>query len=565
MTKTAEKTLKVLITGDTTTSGISRSLDKILKSSENSGATNLFKVIDGDFNSWLLQAMDPTSAFQTDQPDYWLQIWSPRALTDNSQISSQIKMFLAGIEQVMQQNPQTKTKILLTNFVVDPTLPQPLYQSLQLEKLARELNQMLEQFVTDNSYAQLLNLQSVFTQQGLKNLTDPRFEALGRLYFSPAGAEHVARLFARGIQTLRQTPCKVLVLDLDNTLWGGILGEDGAQGIKIGGEGQGYLFTRFQQAVLSLKKNGILLAVCSKNNEDEALKIFKEHPDMVLKLEDISAYRINWEQKALNIRSMAEELNLGVNSFVFFDDSSFERENVRQLAPEVQVIEVPKDPSLYIQALSEFTGFDIFRVTDEDKKRAKQYLEEAKRKTLQKSSSSLEEFYRSLEMKATLSFANDNNFARVHQLIWKTNQFNLTTKRYEESELRQILAANNYEIMLLRLQDKMGESGITGVVIIKKEKDKWEIENLMLSCRIIGRTVEFGLMRQIANRARKAGAQILEASFIPSSRNQVASQYLGQSGFSLKQTLPDQTQKWSLNLSEAQDKIPADYVEMIFE
>lgn len=565
MTKTAEKSLTVLITGDTTTSGLSRSLDKILKQSGMTDAKAEFKVIDGDFNSWLREAVDPQSYFQQNQPDYWLQIWSPRALTDNSQIISQVKMFLSGIEQVMRQNPQAKSKILLTNFVVDPTLPQPMYQSLQLEKIARELNQMLEQFVAENSFAQLLNLQSVFTQYGLKNITDPRFEALGRLYFSPAGAEHIARFFARGIQTLRQTPCKVLVLDLDNTVWGGILGEDGAQGIKIGGEGQGYLFTRFQQAVLSLKKNGILLALCSKNNEDDALKVFKEHPDMVLKLEDISAYRINWEQKALNIRSMAEELNLGVNSFVFFDDSSFERENVRQLAPEVQVIEVPKDPSLYIQALHDFTGFDIFRVTDEDKKRAKQYTEEAKRKTLQKSSGSLEEFYRSLEMKATLSFADESNFTRVHQLIWKTNQFNLTTKRYEEAELRQMLASPNFEIMLLRLQDKMGESGITGVVILKKEKDMWEIENLMLSCRIIGRTVEFGLIRQIADRARQAGAQILEASFIPSSRNQVAAQYLGQSGFSLQKTLPDQTQKWSLNLSEAQDKIPADYVEMKFE
>lgn len=541
---------KLLITGDTTTTAIARLLDKTFKSN---ALTKDFEVIDGDFNSWLLQGMDSHSAFQTVKPEYWVQLWSPRAVTDNPQIVDQLKHFLAGIKA-----NNVSTKIIVTSFVVDPILAQPLHQNSHYQKIVNELNDILFNFSAENNYFHVLNLQSFFTQHGLKAITDSRFEALGRMYFSPSGSNLLAGFIARGVSALTRVPQKVMVLDLDNTMWGGILGEDGIDGIKIGGEGAGFLFTRFQRALMTLKQNGILLALCSKNNEEDALKVFREHPDMVIRLEDISAYRINWEPKALNLKSIAEELNLGVNSLVFFDDSAFERENVRQMAPEVTVIEVPKDPSDYLKALSEYPGFDTFKITDEDKKRALQYQQEAKRNTLKKSSGSLEDFYNSLEMKATLNLAEEADFTRVHQLIWKTNQFNLTTKRYEESELRKILADKNYEVILLRLQDKMGESGITGVVLLKKGKSVWEIENLMLSCRIIGRTVEYALISRLAERAKMNGAHLLKATFIPSERNQVAAQFLGQAGFTQVQS--GTTELWDLTLSDFEKRVPKNYV-----
>ena len=543
---------KLLITGDTTTTTIARLLEKKISTDS---LINDLQVIDGDFNSWLLQGLDHHSVFIKDQPEFWIQIWSPRAVTDNPQIIEQVKQFLAGIKANNKH-----TKIIVTSFVVDPRLSQPIHQSFKFEQIAIELNRLLSDFSEKNNLFHVLNLQSFFTQYGLKSITEARFEALGRMYFSPSGSDLLTKYLLRGMKTFLTPRKKVLVLDLDNTLWGGILGEDGMDGIKIGGEGTGYLFTRFQRELLNLKQNGILLALCSKNNEEDALKVFREHPDMVIKLEDISAYKINWEPKSLNLKSIAEELNLGIDSLVFFDDSAFERENVRQLAPEVAVIEVPKDPAEYILTLSEYNGFDTFKITEEDKLRAFSYQQEAKRNMLKKSSDSLEDFYRSLDMKATLTMAETADFPRVHQLIWKTNQFNLTTKRYEESELKTILADKSYEVILLRLQDKMGESGITGVVILKKCTDYWEIENLMLSCRIIGRTVEFGLMAELAKRAKKYGAQRLKATFIKSERNQVAANFLSQAG--LTQLKKDSPELWELNLNEYENKIPAHYVAM---
>jgi FkbH-like protein len=546
--------------------GVARMLDGQLKAQTGNERTSptVWDVIGGGFNSWLREAIGPMSSFLVQPPDYWLNIWSPRSLTDNPRIHQQLEMFLSSLHHIYEQNAQLKTRILVTSFVVDPVMPQPLYQTPFTMHLAHELNDLLFKFEREHGFFHVLDMQSLFTRFGLQNLTDARFEAMGRMYFSPTGAGHVARFLSRGLFALRDVPSKVLVLDLDNTLWGGILGEDGFNGIKVGGEGLGYLFTRFQQAVLALKNNGVLLAVCSKNDESEALKVFREHPDMILRLDDISAYQINWEPKAVNVQRLAQELNVGIDSLVLFDDSAFERENVRQMIPEVKVIDVPDDPSLYIQALCDFPGFDTFRVTEEDRKRARQYSEEVKRRSLKQSSSSLEEFYRSLEMKATLTLADGEDLVRVHQLIWKTNQFNLTTQRLEESALREMLTSENYEIIMLRLKDKMGESGITGVVVLQKDIDGqshiWEIQNLMLSCRIIGRTVEYALMRALARRALQYGARELHASFIPSGRNQVAEKFLEQAGFSLQGICESGIQKWKLLLADAETKIPADFV-----
>ena len=547
---------KVLVTADTTTTTlIARSLSKLL-------AEKQMQVIDGDFNSWLLQVLSNHSIYQNDKPDIWIQIWSPRAVSDNPQIESQLDQFLSALNLSVQTN--THTKIVLTTFVVDPTTSQPLSESLRLTKLAMSLNQRLFDFSLSHKLVQIMDLQSFFTNYGLATITDSRFEAMGRMYFSPKGSELLASFLARGISCLITTPKKVLVLDLDNTLWGGVLGEDGIDGIKIGGEGSGHLFTRFQQAVLNLKQNGILLALCSKNNEADALKVFNEHPDMLIKLSDIAAYEINWEPKALNLKKIASDLNLGIDSLVFFDDSAFERENVRQLAPEVSVIEVPKAPSDYILALSQFWGFDTFKVTQEDKMRSVLYQQEAQRKSLKKSAiesgAGLIDFYQSLNMQASLKLADPSNLERTHQLIMKTNQFNLTTKRYSESELQTKMANPQFDIYHLRLQDKMGESGISGVVILEKKPDLWEIENLMLSCRIIGRTVEFALIRALCEKAHQLGVKTLIASFIKSEKNQVAQNFLADSHF----TQIDQT-KWSLKISDYQNLLPKDYVQVQFK
>jgi FkbH-like protein len=544
--------VQLLITSDTTTSLIANALKKRLREDF---ADREFAVIDGDYNSWFHQVFQENSAFKTKKPDYWIQVWSPRQLTDSPFIKDQLNAFLEKLK-----NEHSHTRVIATTFVVDPIMPLPLHQHFVVEELAQELNETLKEFAKNNSFFSLLNLQSFFTTYGIKAISDVRFEALARTYFSPQGTELLANFLLRGLNSLLKIPKKVLVLDLDNTLWGGILGEDGFDNLEIGSEGSGLLFTRFQKALLSLKENGVLLALCSKNNENEVLNVFHTHTGMILKLEDFACYKINWQSKAENLVEMSKELNLGLDSFVFFDDSAFERENVKKLAPEVLVIDVPNDPSAYVETLFQNFSFDSFAVTEEDKKKTIFYKEEQKRKDLKNKSFSLENFYESLEMNAKLSKALEIHFERTFQLIGKTNQFNLTTRRYQEGELRSLLLNKDYQILVLEVQDRMGESGITGVVIIKKNPNNWEVENLLLSCRIIGRTIEFALLRTISEMAKNAGAKSLAFHFIPTERNTVAATFLKESGLEL--ISDGLSQIWKLDLINPKNPLPKDYVAM---
>ena len=536
---------KILINGDMNISTLARSLQKQLQDG--------WEVKEGSFNSWLTDAIDPSSVLSSEKPRFLISVLSPRLLTDCPELEAKIDLFLSGLAE-----RAGSMRVLCTSLAVDPLLGQPLFESLELQQLAARVNEKLLKFQRENNWFYVIDFPSFVATHGLAQLTDRRYEMMGRMFLSPKGAELFASHLKRALLALTRAPKKVLVLDLDNTMWGGILGEDGPDGIQCGGEGVGYAFLRFHKALARLKQNGILLAICSKNNEEDALRVFKTHPDLGLRIEDFVAYRINWLPKSENLKSMAEELSLGIDSFVFFDDSAFECEHVRQVLPKVDVIQAPSDPSDYVKALSDYTGFDTFRVTEEDRSRSKQYLDEAKRTTIKKSVANLEDFYRSLNMKATLTPADESNFARVHQLIWKTNQFNLTTHRYEENELRALLNSKNDLIYVLRLADNLGESGITGLAIVHQEKSFWQIENLLLSCRIIGRTVEYGLIRFIAEKAKASGASELRASFIKSDRNQVASEYLPNSGFT---QIPDTT-KWILPLQDAHTRIPKDYVQI---
>jgi FkbH-like protein len=543
---------KVVVTGDMNISGLARALQKSMKDAPlpKNDATP-WTVVESTFNSWLADAVGASPILSLEKPRYLVAVLSPRLLTDMPDLDGQIEMFLQGLSE-----RAGSMQVLCTALAVDPMLPQPLFETLELQKIATRVNERLAQFQKDHTWFFVLDFPAFVSTHGLNQLTDRRYEMLGRMFLSPKGSELFAEPLKRALLGLTRTPKKVLVLDLDNTMWGGILGEDGPDGIKCGGEGVGYAFLRFHRAIARLKRNGILLAICSKNNEADALAVFKNHPDLGLRIEDFVAHRINWLPKSENLKSMAEELNLGIDSFVFFDDSAFECEHVRQVLPKVDVIQAPSDPSDYVKALNEYPGFDTFRVTEEDRSRSKQYLDEAKRQNIKRSVTNLEEFYTSLDMKATLSLADESSFARVHQLVWKTNQFNLTTRRYEENELRDLLKSPDYSLYVLRLSDKLGESGITGLVIVKKGKQTWEVENLLLSCRIIGRTVEFGLIRFIAEKAKSAGATELEASFIRSDRNQVAAEYLPQSGFSRIAS----SDRWKMPLEESAKRIPKDYV-----
>lgn len=540
---------KIFVAGDMTITGLERSLARSL--GRHIRTQGEWQVRDLGFNSWLVEALNPRSTLYREPPDILAVILSPRFLQHDHDPVQNVRHFLDAIGQ-----HRSGMQVFFTTVVADPLAGQQLPAGTVLHEKAAKANEMLLEWQRVHPWFHIVDMQSFMVQHGIDRVHDPRYEVMARMYLSPGGIKLLADSLARYVGALGSPTKKVLVLDLDDTLWGGILGEDGLNGIRVGGENDGYSFLTFQRSLLTLKATGVLLAICSKNNEPDALRALESHPDILLRPTDFACHRINWKPKAENLREIAHELNLGLDSFVFFDDSAFERGQMRELLPEVDVLEVPSDPALYARTLAQYPGFDTLRVTIEDRKRSEMYAAESRRKMLQRQSGSLEEFYRSLEMRAVISRATETKFERVFQLIQKTNQFNLTTRRYTEKELRSLLTSPRDDVYTLRLSDKLGESGVTGVAVVRKGTENWQLDNFLLSCRIIGRTVEYAFIRWLAARGRAAGAARIIAEFIPTPRNAVASMFLETAGFERNPA----SGKWALDLARWEGRVPPDYV-----
>jgi FkbH-like protein len=323
---------------------------------------------------------------------------------------------------------------------------------------------------------------------------------------------------------------KCIVLDLDNTLWGGVLGEDGPGGIALGPQWPGSEFVDLQRELLDLQRQGILLAICSKNNENEVLEVLRSHPSMLIRETHLAAWRINWEDKASNIRSLARELNIGLDHMLLIDDSPHERAWVRDQIPELRVPDLPVDPSQYATWVGSLPSLIVLRQTAEDQQRTQQYHESRTREVYRDSVGSLEDFLRGLGLRVDIALADDQTLGRVVQLLAKTNQFNLTTRRHDEVTIRQQVAAGRWRIYTMRVADRFGDFGLTGAAIVATNPDRWHVDSFLLSCRVIGKGVETALLARIAEDARAAGAGILSAEFIDSGRNQVASTFLARHG-----------------------------------
>ncbi len=326
---------------------------------------------------------------------------------------------------------------------------------------------------------------------------------------------------------------KCIVLDLDNTLWGGVLGEDGPGGIALGPQWPGSEFVDFQRELLDLERQGILLALCSKNNEEEALAVLRTHPSMLIREAQLAAYRINWEDKASNIRSLAHQLNIGLDHMLVIDDSPHERAWVRDQIPELRVPDPPADASLYATWVGSLPSLIVLQQTPEDLQRTQQYQESRTRETYRGSVGSVEDFLRGLGLRLDIGSVDDDSIGRVVQLLAKTNQFNLTTRRHDEATLRRQVTSGAWRVYTMRVADRFGDFGLTAVAIAAVEPDAWHLDSFLLSCRVIGKSVETALLARIAEDARAAGAVALSAEFIDSGRNQVASTFLSQHAFAL--------------------------------
>jgi FkbH-like protein len=287
----------------------------------------------------------------------------------------------------------------------------------------------------------------------------------------------------------------------------------------------------FQRELLDLQRQGILLALCSKNNEEEALAVLRQHPGMLIRESHLAAYRINWEDKATSIRAIARELSIGLDHMLLIDDSPHERAWVRQQIPELRVPELPADPSMYATWVGSLPSLIVLQRTPEDTKRTQQYQESRGREAYRGSVDSVEAFLRGLELRVDIAQVDNDSMARVVQLLAKTNQFNLTTRRHDEPTIRRRTASGEWRVYTMRVADRFGDFGLTGIAIVAPGQGAWHLESFLMSCRVIGKSVETALVARIAEDARTAGATALSAEFIDSGRNQAAATFLPAHGF----------------------------------
>jgi FkbH-like protein len=357
----------------------------------------------------------------------------------------------------------------------------------------------------------------------------------GKLEIAPQAAPSYGDLAARILAAQRGLSKKCLVLDLDNTLWGGVIGDDGLDGIVLGeGSAAGEAHLALQHYAKQLKERGIILAVCSKNDAKIAEAAFRDHPEMVLRRADIAAFQANWDDKAQNLKAIAARLNIGVDALVFVDDNPIERARIRQSLPMVAVPEMPDDPAHYVRCLADAGYFEAIAFTADDQSRAEQYSANAEREAMLGSAESMDEFLRGLDMTAVYGPFTAVDQARVVQLINKTNQFNTTTRRYAGEEVARIMDDPDSLTLQFRLLDRVGDNGLVSTMILRPtpaDDDVLEIENWVMSCRVFGRQLEFEAMNVAVEAARERGARALIADYIPTPKNDVISKLYPSLGF----------------------------------
>lgn len=411
----------------------------------------------------------------------------------------------------------------------------------QLKKLNLELMTSAQQ----HKNVFIADVAGLSNRIGYSNTHDPRLYAVAKVAFTLDFLPVVAKSVVDIIKAISGSLRKCLIFDLDNTMWGGVIGDDGMENIEIGELGMGHAFDALQRWAKELKNRGIILAVCSKNEEATAKQPFQEHPDMILRLEDIAVFAANWDNKVDNIKYIQRTLNIGFDSMVFLDDNPFERNLVRELLPAVTVPELPDDPALYVSHLQSLNLFETASFSEEDLLRTKQYQEEITRSNSQGAFTSIDDYLDSLQMVSLVKAFDDFSIPRVAQLTQRSNQFNLRTVRYTEADIDEIRESDEFITLSFHLQDKFGDYGLIGLVILKKLKDATAfIDTWIMSCRVLKRGMEEFIVNQMSKKARCVGVRRLIGEYVPTAKNRMVKDLYQQMGFA------QANGKWELDLHE---------------
>lgn len=410
----------------------------------------------------------------------------------------------------------------------------------------RRLNLELTDRLSRDGTTFVIDLDAIRARLAGDRFVDPRTWHIGRVPYTRAAMRALTREYLRVVRAAKGRNRKCLVVDADGTLWGGIVGDEGPDGVRVGRSFPGSAFYEFQLALLTLRDRGILLALCSKNDRAAVEAVFETRAaDMALRLEHFAAMRVNWTDKAQNIREIASELNIGLDSLVFVDDNPHETALVSELLPAVHTILLPDDPVTYREVIESCDLFDTLTFSDEDRQRSDMYAAERLR-AAEASSMSVDDYLRGLEMEVVVERVDDRTIGRVAQLTQKTNQFNLTTRRYTESDVRGFVASAERDVWAVRVRDRLGDSGIVGVAILGHDADRSTIDTFLMSCRVLGRGVEDALLVACLLASRRRGAREVIGDFVPTAKNGRVADFYPTRGFA-----GDGTGRFRLALAEA--------------
>ena len=399
-------------------------------------------------------------------------------------------------------------------------------------QLRRRMNTSLLATFHAEPRVAILDLDRVVAEYGASRAFDPRMYLMARNPFAVDFLPHLGRAFADIVVTATVPLKKCVVVDCDNTLWGGVLGEEGPELVAIGTDYPGEAYREFQQFLRGLGRRGFLLAINSKNNEEEVLSFLADSPDMVLRPGDFTAHRINWNDKGSNLAEIAEEMNIGLDSMIFVDDSPVECARIRSAFPEVLVEQFPANPAEIPRFIANLRGTQRLRVEAEDLKRARSLSANARRQRLKRQAPDLETFVRSLEIRLVIERQNRTAIPRVSQLTQRTNQFNLTTKRYSPGDIERLM--NGGIVYTMGMEDRFSDYGIVGVAIVTDTgTDSWEIDSFMLSCRAFGRGIESELLATVLADAGAVGIKVVRARYVATAKNGMSRDFFPGHGFSL--------------------------------
>jgi FkbH-like protein len=397
--------------------------------------------------------------------------------------------------------------------------------------MLQSLNLRLGELAAGTGGVSLVDCDRLAGAVGKERWFDDRWWARSKQAVGLDAVPVLARQTAAVIAAAAGLSRKCIVLDLDNTLWGGIVGEDGLAGIRLGGDAPGEAYLAFQEHLLALKRKGVILAVASKNNPGDAREVFERHPEMRIRLDDIAVFLANWDDKPASIRRVAETLGIGLDALVFVDDNPAERQAVRELVPEVDVVALPDDPSGYVRALAAYPWLETAALTDDDRRRTEQYRARAHVAELRSGAGSMEEFLAGLGMRARIAGFDELRLPRITQLVNKTNQFNLTTRRASETEMRRVAEDDGHVDLCLELHDRFADHGLIAVLIARQDGPELDIETFLMSCRVIGRTVEEALVARVCREAAQRGCIRLRGRYVPSPKNAMVADLYERLGF----------------------------------